>query len=166
MKKILILLSLFVAPTTLAADDPALLKACKAGSIEACNQVGDPDGLLKSCKGGDNTACKEGGELASLRTDANLHFPFVFHGCKTNRDARACEKLGEFYRHGIGTKQHYRLAYKYSAMACTAGVAKGCLRVGFLYKEGQGVRQSTPKAKDYYRKACDLGLEKHLRIVC
>ena len=116
------------------------------------------DTLLRDCNAGDLKACEQGAAKARETLNANLDFKFVSQGC-TLRDARACAKLGEFYRHGIGTKQNYRRAMKYSLLACDAGVADGCLRAGFLHNEGQSVPKSKSKAQAFYEKACRLGYD-------
>jgi TPR repeat protein len=116
------------------------------------------DTLIKACDGGDVKACQQGAAAALAKLDAKTNFAFVDRGCAL-RDARACETLGEFYRHGIGTKQNYRRAMKYSLLACDAGVAEGCLRAGFLHNEGQSVPVNKARAQDFYDKACALGYE-------
>lgn len=116
------------------------------------------DDLLKSCNAGDVKACQTGAAKARETLNGNLDFKFVNQGCSL-RDARACAKLGEFYRHGIGTKQNYRRAMKYSVLACDSGVADWCLRAGFLHNEGQSVPKNKAKAQAFYDKACALGYD-------
>lgn len=137
MKKALFLLLLLLPPSAMAQST---------------------DNLLKDCEAGDVKACQNGAAKARENLDGNLDFKFVNQGCAL-RDARACASLGEFYRHGIGTKQNYRRAMKYSVLACDAGVADGCLRAGFLHYEGQSVPKSKAKAQAFYDKACVLGYE-------
>lgn len=75
-------------------------------------------------------------------------------------DVDAQLHLGMKYELGIGVRQDYAEAAKWTRKAAEQGHAAAQSALGMMYLLGLGVRQDYAEAKEWYGKSCDNG-EQH-----
>jgi serine/threonine protein kinase len=118
---------------------PLLDQACKNGSSESCQDLGnmyhDGHGVAKD----DSRAVA----LFGKACNAGL--------------AKSCVNLGIHYSEGSGVPKDDARAMALYAKACDAGDAVGCSNLGNIYATGRGVAKDDTKAAALYSKACDAG---------
>ncbi|NTU97440.1 MAG: sel1 repeat family protein [Chlorobiaceae bacterium] len=69
----------------------------------------------------------------------------------------AQNKVGTFYKIGIGTEQNDTDAVRWYRASAEQGYAEAQFNLGEMYEEGRGVVRDIAEAVDWYKKACDNG---------
>ncbi|TLU83211.1 MAG: sel1 repeat family protein [Chlorobium sp.] len=74
---------------------------------------------------------------------------------KGNPEAQ--NKVGTYYKIGIGTEQNDTEAASWYRKAADQGYAEAQFNLGEMYEEGKGVAGNIETALSWYKKACDNG---------
>lgn len=67
----------------------------------------------------------------------------------------AQQVIGSFYIEGIGIKQDYCLAFKYTSMAASKNNHNALCNLGMMYEYGNYVKQDYKLAYDYYKQSAE-----------
>lgn len=160
-----------------AAAAPLYARACDAGVIEACNDLGAlygrGDGVTrddaraaalyeKACDGGDALACTNLAAFAvdgvGVPKDVARGLALYEKACGAG-EASACRDLGFAYVATVVPPDPAKGAEIWLA-SCEAGHAQSCADLGWLHEEGRGVPQDAERAQALYHRACRGGYER------
>jgi TPR repeat protein len=72
-------------------------------------------------------------------------------------DPASQNKVGTYYRIGIGTDQSLTEAVRWYRAAADQGFAEAQFNLAEMYEEGTGVQQDMETALSLYKQACDNG---------
>jgi TPR repeat protein len=158
-----------------AAADAYNAKACDAGYLYACVQLGadlllgsanQPDAaagvarLRQACEAGEPRGCATLGTAyvsgIGVEVDLREAIDLYERGCKVG-DGYACGSLGLMVSLGSGVERDLERAGQLFATACEAGDALACGNLGWMHLRGIGFAQDRNGGAALLNSACDEG---------
>lgn len=151
-----------------------LAKACEAGGMYGCTQLGrrfttDKEALdlkkgwglyEKACLGGDTMGCSNLGFVyhqgrEGQPKDPELAKKFFTLGCDGG-DPKSCSMLGVMLAKGIGTTADLPRALAITERACAQGLGSACTDLGNTYRQGTNAPKDPKRAAEFFKKSCAL----------
>jgi hypothetical protein len=106
-------------------------------------------------------------EQGKTEAERKKAIPQAKWACHRLRWAKACAKVGQLYRHGVGTKYNHTRAGQYFKRACRMRDGFACAKMGFFYSKGWGgVYKSCRLSNRMYQKACLYRYKRACQMSC